>query len=256
MTSPALGAGLEGESIIVTGASGGIGREVAICLAEAGARVCAIDLAGRDIDAVAQALPGRDDHLGMELDLRDTAAIDPAIAKALSLLGGVWALVHAAAFLRREAPAAVTEESWDAQLDVNLKATFWLNRAVGDALAAQGRGGRIINFTSAAWLTGPMIDSDVYAASKGGVVTMTRGFARRLGPHAITVNAISPGQISTPLQSQENTPEAMAAVAANCPLGRMGSASEVAAVAVFLASAHASFISGATINVSGGLVMY
>jgi NAD(P)-dependent dehydrogenase (short-subunit alcohol dehydrogenase family) len=253
---PALGEGLTGEGIIVTGASGGIGREIAIGMADAGARVCVIDLPGRDVHGVARSLPGRDDHIGRELDLRHTAAIEPTITSVTQELGSVWALVHAAAFLKREAPAAVTEDSWDAQIDVNLKATFWLNRTVGEKLVAQGRGGRIINFTSAAWLIGPMIDSDVYAASKGGIVTMTRGFARRLGPQRITVNSISPGQIATPLQSQESTAEAMDAVAASCPLGRMGSPSEVAAVAIFLASSHASFISGATLNVSGGLVMY
>jgi len=256
VNGPALGAGLASEGVIVTGASGGIGREIAVGMAHAGARVCVIDLPGRDVEIVARSLPGRKDHIAIELDLRNAAGIEPAVAAAEQRLGGVWALVHAAALLRREAPEAVTEDSWDAQLDVNLKSTFWLNRVVGEKLVAKGRGGRIINFTSAAWLIGPMIDSDVYAASKGGVVTMTRGFARRLGSHGITVNAISPGQIATPLQSQENTPEAMAALAATSPMGRMGTASEVAAVAVFLASSHASFISGATINVSGGLLMY
>lgn len=256
MSGPELGAGLAGEGVIVTGASGGIGREIAVGMAQAGARVCVIDLPGQGVDGVARALPGRDDHIAIELDLRNTGGIEPAMDDAERRLGGIWALVHAAAFLKREAPAAVTEESWDAQLDVNLKSTFWLNRVAGEKLVARGRGGRIINFTSAAWMTGPMIDSDVYSASKGGIVTMTRGFARRLGPHGITVNSISPGQIATPLQSQENTPEGMAAVAATCPLGRMGTAAEVAAVAVFLASSHASFVSGATVNVSGGLLMY
>ncbi|CAN5622899.1 3-oxoacyl-ACP reductase FabG [soil metagenome] len=256
MIGPALGEGLEGRGVIVTGASGGIGREIAQQMAVAGARVCAIDLAGQGVKHVAASLPGRRDHLGVELDLRDTAAIESVVRPAVEELSGLWALVHAAAFLRRQAPSEVTEESWDAQLDVNLKATFWLNRLAGEILIAGGRGGRIVNFTSAAWMAGPMIDSDVYAASKGGVVTMTKGFARRLGPHGITVNAISPGQIATPMQAKENTPEAMATVAANCPLGRMGTAEEVAAVAVFLASTHASFISGATINVSGGLLMY
>ena len=251
-----LGAGLADEAVIVTGASGGIGRAIAHALAEAGARVCAVDLPHSALDEVVASLPGRDDHLAVELDLGHTSTIEPTIRAATEALGGIWALVHAAAFLRRQAPVDVTEETWDAQLDVNLKATFWLNRVVGELLIEGGRGGRIINFTSAAWMTGPMIDSDVYAASKGGVVTMTKGFARRLGAAGITVNAISPGQIATPMQSQENTAEAMAAVAANCPLGRMGTAQEVAAVAVFLASEHASFVSGATINVSGGLLMY
>jgi len=256
MTAALLGAGLEGAGVMVTGAAGGIGGATARALAEAGAQVCAVDLPGPALDEAVASLPGRDDHVALPLDLADTGALDAAVRQAAGRLERLWGLVHAAAFLRRQAPADVTEETWDAQLDVNLKATFWLNRAVGELLTAGGRGGRIINFTSAAWMTGPMIDSDVYAASKGGVVTMTKGFARRLGPAGITVNAISPGQIATAMQHKENTPEAMAAVAANCPLERMGTAEEVAAVAVFLASTHASFVSGATVNVSGGLLMY
>lgn len=256
MTGPVLGLGLAGEGVIVTGASGGIGREIAVGMANAGARVCAIDLPGREVDVVASSLPGRSDHVAIELDLCETNAIEPAIDAMVERFDGIWALVNAAALLKREAPNAVTEDSWDAQFDVNAKATFWLNRVAGNKLIERGRGGRIVNFTSAAWLTGPMINSDVYAASKGSVVTLTRGFARRLGPFGITVNAISPGQIATPLQAQENTSEAMEAITADCPLGRMGTAGEVAAVAIFLASRHASFISGATINVSGGLLMY
>jgi len=256
MTGPTLGSGLAGKGVIVTGASGGIGREIAVGMAEAGARVCATDLPDRGVEQVARSLSGRSDHLAIELNLGDLDAIEPAIDSVTERFGEIWALVHAAAFLKREEPNDVTEDSWDAQFDVNLKATFWLNRAVGNRLSEQGQGGRIINFTSAAWLTGPMINSDAYSASKGGVVTLTRGFARRLGPFGITVNAISPGQIATELQAQENTPEAMESISNDCPLGRMGTASEVASVAVFLASSHASFVSGATINVSGGLVMY
>ncbi len=256
MTATLLGAGLDGAGVLVTGAAGGIGGAICVALADAGAQVCAVDLPGPRLEEAVAALPGRPDHLAVGLDLGATSAVEPVIREAVARLDSFWGLVNAAAFLRRQTPAEVTEESWDAQLDVNLKATFWLNRVAGELLTAGGRGGRIINFTSAAWMTGPMINSDVYAASKGGVVTMTKGFARRLGPAGITVNAISPGQIETAMQRKENTPEAMAAVVENCPLQRMGTAEEVAGVAVFLASTNASFVSGATVNVSGGLLMY
>jgi len=101
-----------------------------------------------------------------------------------------------------------------------------------------------------------MNGSDAYVAAKGGVVSMSRGFAHHYGPHGIRVNVIALGQINTPMQHVDNTPEIVASAAAACPLRRMGKPEELARVAVFLASDHASFINGATLNVSGGLLMY
>jgi NAD(P)-dependent dehydrogenase (short-subunit alcohol dehydrogenase family) len=147
-------------------------------------------------------------------------------------------------------------EDWDYQLNVNLRSGFFLNRAAGKVMIERKSLGRIINFTSTAWMMGPMYGSDAYVAAKGGIVSMTRGFARQFGPHGIRVNVIAPGQINTPMQHVDNTTEIIAAAAAACPLGRMGEPEEVARVAVFLASDNASFINGATINVSGGLLMY
>lgn len=256
MSTALLGAGLAGAGVIVTGASGAIGGATAHGLAEAGAQVCGIDLPGSRVDEFVAALPGRSDHFALQLDIGHVDELDRAIRGAAARLENLWGLVHTAAFLHRQPPAEVTEETWDAQFDVNLKATFWLNRVVGQLLTDAGNGGRIINFTSAAWMTGPILDSDVYAASKGGVVTMTKGFARRLGAAGITVNAISPGQIATAMQHKQNSAGAMASLTGSCPLQRMGTAEEVAAVAIFLASTNASFVSGATVNVSGGLLMY
>lgn len=253
MTGPALGAGLDGRSVLVTGAAGGIGRAVAVAIAASGARVVASDHPAADLAGVLAALPG-DGHRALPLDLADPAAIGTAVGTAAD--DGFLGLVHAGALLRREPVAAVTPESWDAQHEVNLRGTFFLVRSVGEALEARGRGGRIVTFSSIAWQSGPILGSDAYVASKAGVVALTRGFARSLGPAGVTVNCIAPGQIDTPMQSRGNTDETMAATAAACPLGRMGSPEEVAAVAVFLVSDHASFVSGATVNVSGGLLMY
>ena len=252
---PALGAGLEGSDVIVTGAAGGIGRAVAFGLADSGARVWAVDRPGSTLDDIVAALPG-EGHRAFALDLADASAIAPAVSRIAAESGALWGLVHAAAFLRRETLADVTPESWDAQHDVNLRGTFFLVRAVGDALVAAGRGGRIVTFSSIAWQTGPILGSDAYVASKAGVVALTRGFARSLGPAGVTVNCIAPGQIDTPMQRADNTAATMAATAAACPLGRMGTPEEVAAVSTFLLSSHASFVSGATLNVSGGLLMY
>ena len=251
-----LGAGLQGRGVIVTGAAGGIGREVARMMAAAGARVAAVDLDRAGLDETMSCLTGRDDHLAVEFDLADTASIPALVSGVVERLGDLWALANVAAVLRRRSLDDVTEEDWDLQMDVNLKASFFLNRAAGDAMVAGGGGGRIINFASMAWLVGPLLGSDAYVISKGGIVTMTRGFARSLGPHGILVNTVSPGQINTPMQHQENTPEVLEATMEMCPLGRMGRPEEVAAVVLFLASRHAGFVNGATINVSGGLIMY
>ncbi|MCY3925909.1 MAG: SDR family oxidoreductase, partial [bacterium] len=150
----------------------------------------------------------------------------------------------------------VTSEDWDAQNDLNMKATFFLNRAVGNAMAAAGGGGRIINFSSGGWWGGPVFGSDAYLAGKAGVITLSRGFARRYGPHGILVNSIAPGGVDTPMQRDDLPPEIEEALTRACPLGRIGRAEELAAVVVFLASIHASFVNGATLNVSGGGLIY
>lgn len=242
--------------MIVTGAASGIGRATAQAMAAAGARVAVVDRDEEGVRMTATGLGDPDRHLAIGFDLRDCAAIPAMVDEVVDEFGGLWALAHVAAVLRRQPLDEVTEEDWDLQLDVNLKASFFLDRAAGNAMIAGGRGGRIINFTSGSFLVGPASGSDAYVASKGGVVSMTRGFARSYGPHGILVNAISPGQIDTPMQHVDNPPETIAAGIAACPLNRMGQPEELAAVVVFLASQHASFVNGATINVSGGLIMY
>ena len=250
-----LGAGLEGRGVIVTGAASGIGRAVAISMAGAGARVAAIDLDEPGLRSALSELPGTG-HLPVVFDLSETSAIPQLVASVVERLGDLWALANVAAVLRRRSLDEVNEEDWNLQMDVNVKASFLLSREAGNVMVAAGGGGRIINFSSMAWLTGPFLGSDAYLIGKAGIVTMTRGLARSFGPHGILVNTISPGQIDTPMQHLDNPPELSERTAAQCPLGRMGRPEEVAAVAMFLASDHASFVNGATINVSGGLVMY
>jgi len=138
-----------------------------------------------------------------------------------------------------------------------LKATFFLNRAAAQVFRAQGRGGRIINFTSQAWWTGGFGGAVAYAAAKGGVVSLTRGLARIYAKDRITVNAVAPGAADTPmLRSGGVTDEQIAAHMTQIPLGYLAAPSDLAGIVVFLASDHARYITGATINVSGGWLMY
>ena len=158
--------------------------------------------------------------------------------------------------VRREDLRDVTLEDVDLQQEVNLRAAFLLGRAAAEAMREQGGGGRIVNFTSQGWWTGELGGSVVYAATKGGVVSMTRGLARSYGPDAILVNAIAPGAVDTPMLTDDLSEEALASFVDQIPLGRVAAPAELAGVAVFLVSDHASYISGATINVTGAQLMY
>jgi NAD(P)-dependent dehydrogenase (short-subunit alcohol dehydrogenase family) len=256
MTEWELGAGLKDQAVIVTGAAQGVGRATAIALAAAGARVFAIDRNGPGVAATIASLAEPKRHQAVEYDLSNVSGIPGLVQRARHELGTPWALANVHAVLRRVALEDVTEEDWDLQLDVNLKAGFFLNRAVAEAMIPEQRGGRLINFSSAGFLKGAMHGSHVYVASKGGVIAMTRALARAYGPHGITVNTVVPGQIDTPMQHTDNPPDVVAAVTKSSALGRMGRPEEVAAVVVFLASQHSSFITGAAINVSGGSILY
>ncbi len=254
---PQLGWGLEGKAAVVTGAAGGIGAAVAAALAAAGARVALVDLDPARLQDVAGALPGPPGwHLVLPADVADIHRLDELFGQVIARFGRFDVLAHLAATLRRQAIDDVTEDDWDAQHDVNLKATFFLDRAAARRLIDQGRGGRIVNFTSQGWWTGGFDGSVVYSASKGGVVSLTRGLARRWAPHGITVNAIAPGAVDTAMMRSGMAPERLRELVASIPMGRMARPDELAAAVVFLASDQASYITGTTLNVSGGLLTY
>jgi len=251
-----VGAGLEGKGVVVTGAGGGIGREVALAFASAGARVAAVDIKEEPIMALLPKLEGGP-HIAQALDLRHLAGHLPFLEGVKSRFGRFDVLAHVAGVLiRRDSVDDVTEEDWDFQHDVNLKATFFLDRAAARVMRAQGRGGRIINFTSQGWWTGGFGGSVVYAATKGGIVSMTRGLARSFANDRITVNAVAPGAADTPMMRGGLSDAQLAAQIAQIPLGYMAPPSDLAGTVVFLASDHASYITGATINVTGGWLMY
>jgi NAD(P)-dependent dehydrogenase (short-subunit alcohol dehydrogenase family) len=254
---PAIDFGLAGRGAFVTGAAGGIGREVAIALAAAGARVAVVDVDRAACEAVVAELERPDDHLAISGDLTDLDSHDRLLREALTAFGRLDVLACLAAVLRRrETIDDVTEEDWDVQLDINLKALFFLNRAAARLFREQGHGGRIVNFTSQGWWTGGFGGSVVYAASKGGVVSMSRGLARTLAPDGITVNTVSPGAADTSMMRSGMTDEGLAEFVKMIPLGRMAAPSEVASSVLFLSSDLARYITGATINVSGGQLMY
>lgn len=251
-----VGAGLDGKGVIVTGAAGGIGKAVTEAFAIAGARVMAVDLDQSKVDDVVSGLEGSG-HVGVAVDLADLSGHDALVERARKELGNLYVLANLAAVLRRVAGLNdVTEEIWDFQHDVNLKANFFLCRAAGNAMIDQGQGGRIIVFSSQGWWTGGFGGSVVYAATKGGVTSMCRGLARTFGPHKITVNAVSPGQVHTTMLMTDLSKEVYDSMTKATPLGYVAEPEELAGPVVFLASDHAGYITGATLNVSGGFLMY
>jgi NAD(P)-dependent dehydrogenase (short-subunit alcohol dehydrogenase family) len=249
--------GLEDKGCFVTGAAGGIGREIAIQLAQAGARVAVVDLDQSACEAVVAAMDDPSCHLAVGADLRDLASHDALLGRARDAFGRLDVLVCAAAVLRRRNTIdEITEEDWDAQFDINLKAVFFLNRAAARIFREAGRGGRIVNFSSQGWWSGGFGGSVVYSASKGGIVSMTRGLARTLAPDGITVNHVAPGAADTAMMRSGMTDEGLAKFVEMIPMGRMAEPGEVASTVVFLASDLAGYVTGATMNVSGGQLMY
>ena len=251
-----LGAGLEGKGVIVTGAAGGIGRPVAKAFSATGAKVMAVDVNQEAVDEVVADMEG-DGHVGVGVDLTNLDTQAELVERARSEFGNLFALAHLAAVLRRRSKIAdVTEEDWDLQLNVNLRAAFFLARKASEVMIEAGQGGRIILFTSQGWWSGGFGGAIPYCASKGGIVSITRGLARTLGPDGITVNAVSPGQVATSMLLTDYDPALMQKLVEATPLGRIAEPEELAGTVVFLASQHAGFISGATINVSGAMLMY
>ena len=247
--------GLQGKSVVVTGAAGGIGRAVVKGFAEAGAHVLLVDVPGSPIEEVFSGLPGTG-HKSLQLDLSKLAN-HKGIFDLAQEMAPMAALAHCAAVLRRRATVdEVTEDDWDFQMDTNLKATFFLNRTARDSFIKAGTKGSIVNFSSQGWWTGGFGGSVVYAASKGGVVTMTKGLARSFAPDGVRVNAVSPGGVDTQMMVGNQTPEALAGFMSMIPLGRLATPEELVGPVIFLASDASSYITGAVLNVSGGQLMY
>lgn len=241
--------GLRGSRVLVTGAAGGIGAAVAAAFVAAGAMVMATDVGAPPVvDGAAAAL---------DVDLREPAGCVRLVSDCVDTLGGLDVVANLAGVLRRRPDlTAVTEEDWDVQHDVNLKASFFLLRAAASEMIEQGTGGRLIAAASQGWWSGGYGGSAVYAASKGGLVSLCRGLARTYGQAGITVNTVAPGAIDTSMLSSDLGEEALSAIIAATPLGRVGTVQEVASAVLFLASARASFITAATLNVSGGWLAY
>lgn len=241
--------------VLLTGAAGGIGRASVKVFVEAGAHVVCVDRDREALEALTD-LVAADRLTLLPLDLSAPAAAVEVVDRTLAVHQRLDVVVHMSAMLQPRALGEVTEELWQAHMEVNVDTTFFLARAAADSMRDRSIAGRIILMSSGAWLSGGMATRLPYATTKGAVTTMSRGLAKAYGPHGITVNSIAPGLIDTAMMRNGLSDEERRQMEEATPLRRFGTPEEVAAVVLFLASDAASFISGATINVSGGFTLY
>jgi 3-oxoacyl-[acyl-carrier protein] reductase len=241
---------LTGKTALVTGASGGIGRAIAEALHAQGATVGISGTREAALREVADALGDRV-HI-LPCNLSDGAAVDALIAQAEAALGQVDILVNNAGVTRDNLALRLKDEDWDAVIDVNLKAAFKLSRAVLRGMMKR-RQGRIISITSVVGVTGNPGQAN-YAASKAGLIGMSKSLAQEVASRGVTVNAVAPGFIETAMTDAIAGP-AREALLGRIPAGRMGSGADVAAAVVYLASDEAGYVTGQTLHVNGGMAM-
>ncbi|NIN69349.1 MAG: 3-oxoacyl-ACP reductase FabG [Anaerolineae bacterium] len=235
---------------VVTGAGQGIGRGIAVKLAEKGADVIVSDIneqTARQTAKEVKALGSR--TLAVEVDVAQRSQVEKMVSNVVAEFGKIDILVNNAGIARSATLLKLTDEAWDEVLDVNLKGVFYTTQAVAPHMI-DARYGKIINISSIYGRTGAVGDSN-YVASKAGIVGFTKSVARELARHNINVNAILPGMVDTPLL-QGIPDEYLRPMIKEIPLRRVGTPEDIGHVAAFLASDEASYITGATIEVTGG----
>ena len=241
-----------GQVALVTGASRGIGRAIALELAQRGFCVIGTATSAAGAAAIGAALAGYPDCSGEVLDVNDGAAGVALVDHCVKQHGGLHVLVNNAGITRDMLAMRLKDEDWDLVLDTNLKAVFRMSRAVLRTMMKQ-RYGRIINVTSVVGASGNAGQAN-YAASKAGVAGMSRSLARELGSRNITVNCVAPGFIDTDMTSALSETQRQALLG-QIPLGRLGLPAEIANAVAFLASAQAGYITGQELHVNGGMFM-
>jgi len=246
---------LDGKVALVTGASAGIGRAIALALGQEGADVVVVgDVNLERAQQVAQEIEGYGRRARVIMaDVSDRQAVHRLVNETVSVFGRVDILVNNAGIIRRGTFLDHDPEEWDRVLAVNLGGTFNCSREVVPLMLKQG-GGRIINISSVVGRMGDIASAPSYGTSKGAIDTFTKSLARELAPHGITVNGVAPHAIETEM-SQQWSPEKRRQIVDAIPMKRLGQPEEVAEAVVFLASDGASFITGHVLDVNGGYLM-
>ena len=245
---------LDGKVALITGASRGIGRAVAIKLAGAGARVI-INYAGnlaaaQEVEQTIKAAGG--DAVIMQGDVANADVVDAMVKQITDNFGRIDILVNNAGITRDTLLMRMKEEDWDAVINTNLKGVFHCTKAVSRVMMKQ-KSGKIINMSSVVGVTGNAGQAN-YAAAKAGVIGFTKSMAKELASRGITVNAVAPGFIATDMTAVLSE-QVKAELIARIPLGRLGATEDISAAVLFLVSEAANYITGQTLNVDGGMVM-
>ena len=248
---------VSGKKVIFTGATGGLGQSMAEGLLEAGAEVVLVGASGR-CRTLAEEYRARGWKAhGLPCDLASTEEIRDCFGKALDLLGGeIDVLVNAAGIQRRAPSEDFPLEDWQAVIDVNLTAPFLLSRLAGKQMIRQGRGGRIINIASmCSYFGGSTIPA--YSASTGGIAQLTKAMCNDWAKYGITVNAIAPGYMDTPMNAALTDPRnpRFKEISDRIPAGRWGTGEDMKGLTIFLASGASDYINGAVIPCDGGYLV-
>jgi len=234
--------------VIVTGGSRGIGEAIVAAFAGAGAKVAAIARDAARMGETAKRIGG--EILPFACDVADEAQVNDVFGRIAKELGGIDVVVNNAGITRDGLVMSMKLDDWDQVLATNLRSAFLCSKAALRPMLRQ-RKGRIINVTSVIGLTGNAGQAN-YAASKAGIIGFTKSLAREVASRDITVNAIAPGMIDTDM-TRELPEEARAKIIGQIPMGRLGTAADVAGIALFLASPAAAYVTGETIRVDGGM---
>lgn len=241
---------LTGKSALVTGASGGIGGAIAKALHGAGATVALSGTRTGPLEELAAELGSRV-HV-LPCNLSDAASVEALPKQAVEAMGAVDVLVNNAGITRDNLFMRMSDEEWQSVIDVNLTSTFRLCRGVLRGML-KARWGRIVNISSVVGATGNAGQGN-YAASKAGMVGMSKSLAAEVAARNVTVNCVAPGFITTPM-TEKLTDDQKARILGQVPAGRMGTAEEIGAAVLYLASPEAGYVTGAVLHVNGGMAM-